>query len=428
MLNLTDQSIYDILATLVTVVAVAYVLVLLVRVLGRTRQDLRIGTPVLVGLGIRTLAAAGISALPVASSLRGGDEPGIITVSQQVAATPFGSGDWTDALTAKLHVFETALQAGLLDPPDMALRVTQAGIALAGIVLLATAVYELAGPRAATLAAWLLAFEPSSIFFSSIVHKESTMLLAVGLVAFGGAMMWKRADFRSLLPMAAGCLVALATRPYAAWFLIAAAAAITLHAGMRSQRQGSSRGLPLVASVVLLIAVALPTVLEASTEENLERLQSSQTANATDEANLSLEEVDFSSREAIVTNLPQRIRDVLFRPYPWQLESTSQRFAVVGTLFALVAMGFLVAAIRRNWGAVMARVGPLVYLGFFVLIAYSLSAGNAGTAFRYRTHVVAVGLCLLTALWELGRRDSPDKSASAPPIDLDTDREPALSR
>ncbi len=241
-------------------------------------------------------------------------------------------------------------------------------------------------------------------------------------------MMWKRADFRSLLPIAAGCLVALATRPYAAWFLIAAGAAITLHAGIRSQRQGSIRALPLVASVVLLTAVALPTVLEASTEENLERLQSSQTANAADEANLSLEEVDFSSREAIVTNLPQRIRDVLFRPYPWQLGSTSQQFALVGTVFALVAMGFLVAAIRRNWGAVMARVGPLVYLGFFVLIAYSLSAGNAGTAFRYRTHVVAVGLCLLAALWELGRRESPDMTASAPPIDLDADREPALSR
>ena len=40
------------------------------------------------------------------------------------------------------------------------------------LFLLATAVYELAGPKAAGITAWVLAFEPSSIFFSSILHKE----------------------------------------------------------------------------------------------------------------------------------------------------------------------------------------------------------------------------------------------------------------
>ena len=41
------------------------------------------------------------------------------------------------------------------------------------------------------LAAWLLAFEPTNVFFSGILHKEPFMLLAEGLVAFGGPSLQK---------------------------------------------------------------------------------------------------------------------------------------------------------------------------------------------------------------------------------------------
>ena len=61
-----------------------------------------------------------------------------------------------------------------------------------GILLLAAAVYELAGPRPARIAAWLLALEPANIFFSSLLHKEPLMYLAEGLVVYGGAVLWKR--------------------------------------------------------------------------------------------------------------------------------------------------------------------------------------------------------------------------------------------
>jgi hypothetical protein len=54
----------------------------------------------------------------------------------------------------------------------------------------------------------------------------------------------------------------------------------------------------------------------------------------------------------------------------------------------------------RNRSAIMPRAGPVVYPMLFMLWAYAISAGNAGTAFRYRTHVVALALCLLVVLRE----------------------------
>jgi hypothetical protein len=50
--------------------------------------------------------------------------------------------------------------------------------------------------------------------------------------------------------------------------------------------------------------------------------------------------------------------------------------------------------------------GPVLYALIFVTVAYSLSAGNAGTGFRYRTHVVLLGMALFAAIWRVGPRQA----------------------
>lgn len=415
-----DQNIHDVLAGLFTLCAVVWLLYLLLRWLRRTRPQLAIGTPIWVAVGLRVLAAFAVSSLGVASALRGGDEDNFLLGAHNISVTPFLGPDWIDAFTGALFKFNFAGQMFALDSPDMALRITQAGIAVAGLALLATAVYELAGPRAAVIAAWVLAFEPSNVFFSTLLHKEANMLLAGGLVAFGGACMWKSPKLQYLWPITLGCLIAVATRPYAGWFLIAAAAAVALHVGIRARGQ-ASRSFTLVALVLVFATVAAPTVWQATSDESLEEnLQTSQEANASDQSNLSLERVDFSSREAIAVNLPGRIVDVLTRPYPWQVGNTSQQLGLLGTIFALTCFWLLAVELWRSRGMIFDRAGPLVYICLFTLIAYSLSVGNAGTAFRYRTHIVAVAICLLVVLRELRLHPVPSPEAPRPP-----QREPA---
>jgi hypothetical protein len=405
-LSFTDQQIHDFLAELVTLAVVVWVLYLMLRWLRRSRPELSIGVPVAVAFGLRIVTAFGVSSTGVASSLRGGDELVFLGFARSISPTPFLNSQWRDALTSKLYEFVFAGQISALDSTQTVLRISQAGIAVAGLVLLATAVYQLAGPRAGLIAAWVLAIEPANVFFSTLLHKEPNMMLAGGLVAFGGACMWKSAKIQYLWPITLGCLIAVATRPYAGWFLIAAGAAITLHVGIRGRTQGA-RSLALIALVVLLGAVSAPTILRASTHEHLTELQQSQNANASDNSNLSLEQVDFSTRGAIITNLPKRIVDVLTRPYPWQIDNTSQQLGLLGTIFAWAIFWLLALELWRARGHIMERAGPLIYVGFFLLIAYSLSAGNAGTAFRYRTHIVAVALCALIVLRELRTRPAP---------------------
>lgn len=400
-----DQSLHSVLVTLAMLALFGGGIFLLVINLARSRPGFAIGPAALVAFGLRVIAAGLISLTSVARTLRGGDEVNFLGKANLIAETPLGSGEWTHALLRELHVYTLAIQRYAFESPELAMRVTQVGIAVAGMVLLAAAVYELAGPRASVLSMWLLAFEPAGIFFSSLLHKEANMLLAIGLVALGGAKVWKRGEPRNLLMVVAGCLIAVATRHYAGWFLIAAGAAILLHAGLRAEHRTAIRSLALVASVILFAAVAAPTVLNASTDENLKRnVQRPQEANTSDSSNLKLEQVDFSTRGAIVKNLPQRSFDVLVRPFPWQLGNISQGLGLLGTAAAYLALFFLARVLYRSRGSIMARAGPLIYLGVFLLIAYSLSSGNAGTAFRYRVQIVALFICIVAALWRPAER------------------------
>src|SRR5205085_3608744 len=79
-------------------------------------------------------------------------------------------------------------------------------------------------------------------------------------------------------------------------------------------------------------------------------------------------------------------------------QNTSQRLGLLGTIVLLSGLVLLIASIIRQGGDILRRAGPLVYPAVFALVAYALSAGNAGTAYRYRTHVVGLMLCVLVVL------------------------------
>ena len=409
---MSDHGIYSTLTVaLVTTFWVGALAGLIGALRGR-RPGLRLDAPVLSGFGIRIAAAAGVSLTGLASTVRGGDElvfkaqakhlvGATLTSSEFGTVTAYAPVDSYRAFTHDLHVGVVAAQMKILgaDVPDLALRVTQIGIAVAGLVLIAAAVYDLAGQRAAVLVAWLLVLEPTSIFFSGVIHKESLILLAEGLVAFGGTQMWQRPRLSAVPILTAGCMIALTTRPYVGWFLIAASAIVTLQASLRGSRQSGLQSAALVGMVLIGVAAAAPTVLNATSNSQLKsRLQTTQDANTGDDSNLKLERVDYSTRSAVVVNLPRRIRDVLVRPYPWQVSNTSQQIGVLGTLAALATLLLLASAVAKSGRAAISRAGPLIYTAAFMTVAYALSAGNAGTAFRYRTHVLAMAIGIVVVL------------------------------
>ena len=279
-MTLTDQELFELLGTLIVVLVSGYLLFGLVRLLERSREGFKIGKQLAIGAILRFLAAAALGQLSVASDLRGGDELTFLARAGDISKLPLGGPESLDALISELHTFLFSIHYRLLDaaPPELMLRAEMILFSVLGVALLSAAVYELAGPRPAGIAAWILALEPANIFFSSLLHKEPIMYMAEGMVVFGGAVLWKRGKLTALIPLVAGCLVAIATRPYVGWFLTAAAAAVVLHASLTRQR--GIRSIALTALCVVGIGAFIPVVLEKSSDDNLKELQQSQEGNA----------------------------------------------------------------------------------------------------------------------------------------------------
>jgi hypothetical protein len=380
---------------------------LLIRKLTASRPDFRIGVPLAVGFGLRLAAIAAIGATGLESTLRGGDETTYLDLARILAATPLGHGFLPHGpYQLQTVMFALDMKLGFLTVGAM--RIVQVWIVLTGVILVLAVVYDFGGSRAARIAAWIFALEPASIFFDSALYKDPNMELASGLIVFGGAMLWRRLDVRGVLVCALGGAIGIETRAYAGWFLVSAAVLVLLHAALRNIDR-PLRAMPAIYAVAIAAFVATPVIIQASSKKNLQVLQQSQTANATGAGegsggantdNLGLEQVNYSTRGAILRNLPKRMAELLVEPFPWQLRDTSQRFGAIGTLFAY-AMFLLL--IRYAWlcrGEIFARAGPLLYPFFFLLVAYALSVGNAGTGFRYRTHLVTLVIASFAILRE----------------------------
>src|SRR4051795_11719983 len=404
---MSERGLLDAEGVVLTVLVVGGVLWYLLTSLARSRPGLRIGAPVLAGVGIRLAAIAGMGATGLGSTLRGGDELTFIGQARFLAEQPLGRGTLPHG-PYKLHtdLFAVQLKLGFLT--EGAMRVTQVGVATAGAILIAVAVYDLAGGRAARLAAWLIAFSPAAIFYDSALHKEPLMVLASGLIVFGGTMCWLRLDVRGVLVCALGGLIAVETRSYVGWFLVSAAVLLLLHAALRNLDR-PFRAMPAIYAVAAIAFVATPILVQASSKEKLKPLQEAQDANAAgvgqgtggaNSSNLALERVNLSTRSAILHNLPTRTRDLIVRPYPWELGNASQRLGALGTLLAYATLLLLLRCAWLNRGAVFARAGPVLYPLLFMLVAYSLSVGNAGTGFRYRSHLVTLAVAAMVILRE----------------------------
>ena len=420
---MSEKLLSDVQGLILTAIVVGGILAIVVKRMRVTRPGLAITLPIVVAVGLRLLTIVAINSTGVQAQLRGGDETTFLTYAHAIAASPWGRGFLPHgSYQLQTEVFAAQIKLFNLDPT--ALRVTQVGISMLGILCLIASIYDLSGPRAARIAAWVMAVEPANLFFNSSLSKEPLMLLATGLVVLGGTKMWKRLSPIGVVQAGLGGLIAVETRSYAGWFLVSAFVLLSLVAALR-QIDRPIAAMPVIYIVVAIGFVATPTLLSVTSNQSLQTLQQSQNYTTEQQAstagggsnsdNLALEQVNFSTRGQVITNLPQRMFDLIFRPYPWQLSDTSQRLGAVGTVIAVTGFFALLGFAWRARGDVLRLIAPLLFPFLFLLVAYSLSAGNAGTGFRYRSHLVLLGAGMLIILREhvLAAKDARQTQAMA---------------
>lgn len=382
-----DRTFYASMCVSLAVLLLAWCVAGLTKLSARFGIGAALAWPLAAGATARCLGIGVVSAIPALHSIRGPDEVTYLMQAREVVAGVPVLGGFPGGVPSNLHVWALIAQLRVLGgDSDLYLRIGFATFAVAGIGLASMAVAQMAGRRAGLIAAWILALEPSGVFFSGVLEKESLMYLADGLVLFGGARMMLKRDLAAAALIAGGCAIALLTRSYAGVALGVAGGLVVVHATMQRLPTRRARVWTTVLVVVLglgALGAALPTIRSQAA-----RLQVTQNANATDFSNLKLPPVDFSSARGLASGLPSRVAAVLFQPYPWRLANNSQRFGAGATLLAWGLLVTAAALALRRPRETMRRLAPFAYVFGLLLLVYALSAGNAGTGFRYRSHLL----------------------------------------
>lgn len=352
---------------------------------------------------LRAIVAVSLSLLGgLGDTLRGPDDAVFAAKAVLLAESGVDLG-WLSRLNGDaITLIGGIWTAALGDPGALSLRLINAGIACAGILVLAAAVHDLAGRRAAIITTVIVSVEPSGVLFSTILQKESIVLFAGGCVALGGARL-RDGDVRhGVLWAAGGLALALSARPYAASFL---AMGIAVFVAIEAIRRRVLTGAAAALGVAALVAVALGAAFSPAGTRALTRLQEFQVIETMNGAALQLAPVDFTDPVSAAESTVRRLVDFVVLPAPWRAGNLEQLLGAFGTsLFWLLLCGVVVAGYK----ATRERRAVLPWcLAASVSLGYAITSANAGTGFRHRIHLiffVAAVIGVWMSEWSRSRR------------------------
>ncbi len=285
------------------------------------------------------------------------------------------------------------VSAFLLGNPSLGMIVLTSLAGAWNVSLGARIALRLGDAVAARWAAYLLAFFPSLVLWSSLNIRDSFLILAVTGFVLGVLEIRTRFSLRKVLWISAWLVVMGLLRPYLLLFVTIAAIGPSILAPGANFGRNFVTGL--VVSIVLLVGLQLAgfsqEALQGITFQDLNTLRAGFALGANSGY---LQDVDISSVGNALRFLPLGIAYFLFAPFPWQIEGTLQMLTIPETI-AWYGLSFWVfrgmpAALRRSKSEAWLVLGMAVAM----TISYALVSGNVGTAYRHRAQVLPMFFAL----------------------------------
>ena len=362
--------------------------------------------PIAAGLTLRLLAVAIAAAIPaIGHKLTSTDEVEFLATTKTLAALPLTSSKWLSMGVHWTEVIPWALTYKVFgNCGTLPLRLEQIWLSLAAAVIVSATAGKLGGRRAGLITAWIAAIEPSTAYFSGLLHQESLCMLGEALLLAGLVDAWMRDRPRrqTLLAVLAGLALIFGTRSYLAFFAGVATVLVLLGAVL-VRRAGLRAGL-----IVLTVAAALaglagiaaaPHVVPGSLANLQHQLDLPYPG-----ANLPLPHATVTNAGGLLRTVVSRSVDLLVRPYPWQTHSAAQKVAVAGTLiwYGMMIVALLLTVLEGLDG----RLLPALILIACETLGFALTLVDAGEGFRHRINLVlllAVPLGVLIGRWSVGQ-------------------------
>jgi hypothetical protein len=403
---MTDSWLFRAEVSLIVGATVVLLLWRLMLALDRRGYTASYRAPIAVGFGLRLVAVAVAVAVPeIGHKLTTTDEAEFMATTKTLAALPLTSSKWLSMTVHWTEVIPWAMTYKVFgNCGPLPLRLEQIGLSLAAVIGIGAAAGKLGGRRAGLIAAWIAALEPSSVYFSGLLHQESLCMVGEALLLAALVDAWLRDNglWRPALAGAAGLALIFGTRSYMAFFAGVAAALVLIGAALY-RRFGLPRGLATLTLGAVLLALAgilaAPHVVPGSLANLQHQLNLPYPG-----ANLPLPHTTVTNSTGLAKTVVLRSIDLILRPFPWQTASAAQKAAVAGTLiwYVLVLLS-LWLTLRQGLDP---RLVPALVLIVCETIGFALTLVDAGEGFRHRVNLVlllAVPLGVMLERWWAGR-------------------------
>lgn len=280
--------------------------------------------------------------------------------------------------------------------------------------------------------ALLVLFFPSLLFWPASIGKEAILLICLGMVVYGGALLLgPRVRPMGAVYFAVGSGLALLIRPHVALIAIAAfgLAIVVGVLGRAPDRERSARAQVLRVGALVLVVV-LGVVGSARLSAQFESIADEGTESALAGAlqQSSTGESEFTpTAVSSPLEVPIGVAAVLLRPLPFEARSASE---LISSAEGMLLLGVLLLSWRRvaSFPKLALRRPFLVFMaGYIVLFTVAFSfIGNFGILSRQRVLVLPAVL-VLAALPRVGDLKAQRRRDVAGPVSEPTMRPAAAT-
>jgi 4-amino-4-deoxy-L-arabinose transferase-like glycosyltransferase len=248
---------------------------------------------------------------------------------------------------------------------------------------------RLFGPEPARWSALFMAFFPQMLFWSAGMYKDPTVLLCIALSMYAVLRLRERFSLGMGVVLGLAAVALLSLRFYIFYF-VALAALGTFAFGRRVPL--ASR----LASYLLVLAVfagVFTFALQRETRDiqrsfmTLDQMQVTRQDQAVWGQSAYGTAYDVSTPLGALRALPVGLVYLLFAPFPWAITGVRQLLTLPETLVWYALMPAFVRGLVHSIRHRLRDVLPILVFMVTLTVAYALTQGNVGTAYRQRTQV-----------------------------------------
>jgi hypothetical protein len=257
----------------------------------------------------------------------------------------------------------------------------------------------------AKFAAIAVAVFPSFIIWTGQLLKDGLIIFMLVVTITMVLSLQEKFSYAALATVLASLFGILSLRFYIFFMVVVAVGGSFLVGISTSNKSIVRRTLVLVALGVALTYFGMLRSAQTQFETfgSLDRIQGSRMDLARSASSGYNEESDVSTTEGALSAIPLGFTYLMFAPFPWQAANLRQTITIPDVLVWWAMMPFLVLGIVYTVRNRLRNAFPVLIFSLLLTLAYSITQGNVGTAYRQRAQIQVFLFVLVGVGWTVYR-------------------------